>query len=264
MPSSVISAVAPSVISAGASFLGNSLFGSGSKKPVAMPPPTGINAGGLTSTLSNGSIGITASPERMGFVNNIAGGFGNLVDELGLLRAKVAPGMSELRTSRLGEIEDARNRAVGDLRENLARRRVLGSSFGADALSRAESEFAGQRERVAAESTLQELEMTHNLINEQFNANRMKFQTGLDELNLQANIAAGLAGKATDTMAANARFEAALAAEEAKGAGKFFGQTFQPVADALGKSIGGGASNVIKFGSTAGSGFNGSGLPLAA
>ncbi len=141
---------------------------------------------------------------------------------------------------------------------------MLGSSFGADAISRAESEFAGQRERVSAESTLQELEATNNLIQQQFTAQRAQFQTGLDELNLQANIAAGLAGKATDTMAANARFEAALAAQESAGAGKFFGQTFGPVADSLGKSIGGGIGNFAKFGSFSGSGFNGSGLPLAA
>jgi len=237
MPTSLI---AP-VVGAGVSYGLNSMFGSGSSgssKPAPPPPPTMINAGGLTSSLNNGSIGITSSGARQGMVGNVADTFGNLSGELGLLRSKVAPGISELRASRLGEIENARTRAIGDLRENLQRRRVLGSSFGADAISRAESEFAGQREKVAAESTLQELEATNNLIQQQFTAQRAQFQTGLDELNLQASIATGLATKATDTLSANARFEAALASQEAAAAGKFFGQTFQPVAAAAGKAAG--------------------------
>jgi hypothetical protein len=235
---SFLGAIAAPLVSGGLSFLGSKLFG-GSSKPAPPPPPTMINAGGLTSSLNGGSIGITSSADRQGLVGGVANSFGNLAGELGLLRSKVAPGISELRANRLGEIENARTRAIGDLRENLQRRRVLGSSFGQDAITRAESEFAGQRERVAAESTLQELEATNTIINQQFNAQRQQFQTGLDELNLQANLAAGLAGKATDTMAANARFEAALAAQEAAGAGKFFGQTFQPVASAVGKAAGG-------------------------
>lgn len=238
MPSSVISAVAPAAISTGLNFLGSKLFG-GKEKPFVPPPPTGINAGGLSSSMSGGNLNVTASPERLGLVGNVADSFGRLGDELGILRGAVAPGISTLRASRLAEIEDARNRSIGDLRENLQRRRIFGSSFGNDAIARAESEFAGQRERVAAESTLQELEATNNLVNQQFNAQRGQFQTFLDEMNLQANIAAGLAGKATDTMAANARLQAQLNMLEAQGAGKFFGQTFGPLANSIGNSVGG-------------------------
>lgn len=251
--------------SGAASSLLGGLFGS-NKNPTAPLQnfqPTNINAGGLASTMKNGQLTITPSAERLGFVGNIANSFGQLGGELGALRQRVAPGISELRASRLAEIEDARNRAIGDLRENLARRRVLGSSFGQDTISRAESEFAGQRERVAAESTLAELEMTNNLINQQFNAQRSQFQTGLDELNLEASVASSLAGKATDTMAANARMLAQLNALEAQGAGKFFGQVTQPFTSAFGKAAQTGASNLFNFGSLSGSGFGGSGLPLA-
>jgi hypothetical protein len=231
--------------SGGASFGLSKLFG-GSSKPFTPPPPTGINAGGLSSTMQGGNIGITASPERMGFVGNISDSFGRLGDELGLLRSKVAPGISELRASRLAEIEDARNRSIGDLRENLQRRRIFGSSFGNDALARAEAEFGGARERVAAESTMAELEATNNIINQQFAAQRGEFQTMLDELNLQANLAAGLAGKATDTLSANARLQAQLNMLEAQGAGKFFGQTAQPFISSLGNAVSRGVSGFFK------------------
>lgn len=262
MPTSVIAAAAPAVISGGLSFLGSKLFGGG--KPAAPPPPTGINAGGLTSTLSGGNIGINASPERLGLVSGVSDAFGRLGSDLGILRQSVAPGISGLRASRLQEIENARQRAIGDLRENLQRRRVLGSSFGSDAIARAESEFGGQRDKVAAESFLQELELTNQFITQQFNAQRGQFQTGLDELNLQADVATKLASKATDTLSANARFTSALAAQEAQNAGKFFGQSFGPAFNAIGQSVGGGIGNLAQFGSAAGSGFGGSGFPLAA
>lgn len=224
-------ALAPAAISAGTSLLGG-LFGGGDEA-APPPPPTGINAGGLRSSLAGGNLNITASPERTGLVGSIADTFGQLGGELGALRSSVAPGVSGLRASRLGEIENARNRAIGDLRENLERRRVLGSSFGSDAITRAESEFAGQRERVAAESFLQELELTNNLINQQYNAQRQQFQTSLTELNLQADLATKLATKATDTLSANARFEQSLAALEAQNAGKFFGK----IGDQLGRGF---------------------------
>lgn len=229
MPSSLI---AP-VVGAGVSFGLNKLFGG--KKPQAPIQnfaPAGINAGGLNTSFAGGNIGITPSAERLGFVNDVSNTFGELGDELGILRSKVAPGISELRASRLAEIDSARDRSIGDLRENLQRRRVLGSSFGADAISRAESEFGAARAKVAGETFLQELELSNQFIEREFGARRAAIQTKLDELNLEANLAATLAGKATDTLGANARMMAQLNALEAQNAGKFFGGLVQPITKA--------------------------------
>lgn len=243
----ILGSVAGGLASGAAGFGLSKLFG-GNKNPTAglqSFAPTGINAGGLTTSASGGNIAVTPSAERLGLVGNIAGGFGSLADELRQLRGKVAPGISELRANRLAEIEGARQRAIGDLRENLQRRRVLGSSFGNDAIARAESEFAGQRERVAAESTLQELEASNNLINQQFSAQRQQFQTFLDELNLEAGIATGIATKATETMGANARMLAQLNVLEAQSSGKFFGQMFGPATSAIGKTGGNFLSSLL-------------------
>jgi hypothetical protein len=105
---------------------------------------------------------------------------------------------------------------------------VLGSSFGADTISRAEAEFAKEKERVAAESFMQELELTNNLVQQEFTARRGAYQTGLDELNLEAQVATALAGKATDILGKNAQIEAQLLAQSHAGAGKFFGQEIAP------------------------------------
>lgn len=236
-----MTALIPAAVSAGSQILGASLFGKNQKSPSSAFQnfrPLGIGAGGINVDITGKHAVAETTPFRQGLVDSVAGTLGAQADELGALRARVAPGISEFRASRLGEIENARRSAVGNLRENLQRRRVLGSSFGQDAITRAESEFAGQRERVAAESFLQEMEMTTQFLNQEFAARRASFQTGLDELNLQAEIATKLASGATDQLGANARMEAQLIAKENEGAGKFFGQTMQPFAKGLGDFAG--------------------------
>lgn len=255
MPSSILSAAVPAALSIGA----NAALGGGAPAGVAFRPP-GINAGGLDMKLKKGQFRSTASPERLGFVDSVSGLFGNEADLTAGLRASVAPGISELRASRLAEIENARHAAIGDLRDNLARRRVLGSSFGADAISRAESEFGQQKDRVAAESFLQELELTNQLTNQEFSQRRAVFNTHLDELNLEANLAAKLASGATDALARTAMMDAQLAAQSAAGQGRFFNETFSPVAKSVGSLFGSRGSNV-GFGSSANGWLGNTGFP---
>lgn len=221
-------ALASAAVTTGASFLGSKLFGGGSK--AAPPPQVGINAGGLSGV--NGTL--TPTAERMRLVEGVQGAFGDQADAYGGLRRSLAPGFSDLRASRLAEVENARSAAIGNLRDNMARRRVLGSSFGADALARAEKEFGQERDRVASETLLQEIEGTARIIDMESTARRGQFQAGLDEMNLQADLAAKLSGAAATQMGAAARLETELAAKSAAGAGKFFGETFKPVGDAVG------------------------------
>ncbi len=236
---SFLAPIAGAALSTGVQFGLSELFGGKKGKAqegLSTFQPTGINAGGLTSGMSGGNITITPSGERLGLVGNIASRFGEQAGLLSRLRESVAPGISALRTSRLQEIDNARNSAISNLRDNMARRRVLGSSFGNDTIARAELEFGKERERVAAESFLQELELSNNLINQEFEAGRAQFQTGLDELNLQADIGTKLAGVATQILGDNARLLASMNATEAAGAGKFFGETLQSFAKQFGKT----------------------------
>lgn len=234
-------AVAPSLISAGLSYGASKLFGgsSGSSSaPLQNFQPTGFSGGGFSTSYGPGGLTIAPTAERSGLVRSLGKSFGDLSAELGGLKAKVAPGFSDLRRSRLAEVEASRSSAIGNLRENLARRRVLGSSFGQDALTRAENEFGQQRDKVAAESFLQELEATNQLIQQDFAARRGQFQTGLDELNLEADIATKLSGNATGVMAKNAQMLAELNAKEAANSGKFFSETFTPAFKAIGDFAG--------------------------
>lgn len=110
--------------------------------------------------------------------------FPRALQDLDRLRESVRPGFSDLRAARLNQISNARSRAIGNIREGLGRRRVLGSSFGQDVQIRAEREFGELESQVAAETFLQELDATSNLINQEtglvFNAiNRELSEIGL-------------------------------------------------------------------------------------
>lgn len=253
-------AALPSLVSAGASWGLGKLLG-GNEKPAAAPvqnfKPTGINAGGLSSSISGDNLTITPSAERLGLVGGLSRGFTSEADALAGLRGRVTPGFSDLRTARLQEIEDARKAAIGNLRENMARRRVQGSSFGQDALARAELEFGKAREATAAESFLQELDATNQLIQQEFSARRGAFEAGLNDLNLQAVVATKLAAGASAQLGANARLEAELAAKEQAGRGKFFGENvISPLSKAAGSIFSGfgsgGGGGPITLGSGAG------------
>lgn len=252
---SFLAAALPAVASSAASFGLSKLFGGGDASPTDKLnkfKPTGINGGGLSSSMDGDNLTITPSAQRLGLVNSLSLGFGSEADALSGLRGSVAPGASRIRSAfenlgstRLQQIEDARKAAIGNLRENMARRRVQGSSFGQDALTRAEIEFARAKEEASAETAtqtaqtyLQELEATNQLIQQEFAARRGQFETGLNELNLQADIATKLASGATQQLGANARLEAELSAKEQAAKGKFFGDSvISPISKAIGSSF---------------------------
>ena len=153
----------------------------------------GVRAGGLRTGFSgspkNRVITVEDSKERDRLIDSIAGLFGQQADELGRLRGQLAPGFGALTRARRQAIENAARRSVGNLTDQLARRRVLGSSFAADAITRAGRQFGEALAESDAQSFLQELNANINVLNAQSEAGRAKFQTFLDELNLQTNLA---------------------------------------------------------------------------
>lgn len=212
--------------------------------------PVNLDAGGLQTTFNNNRLGVTASPERQQAVSGLAGAFRDQAGALGDLRGQVEPGMGRLTSARLQEIENARQRSIGNLRENLQRRRVLGSSFGADALTRAETEFAQQSEQAAAEGAMQELQLSNELLNQEFEAAQNAFRTQLESMNAEADLGAQLSTRLTDIMAqltqaeaesiANTgQREAEMIAQSQEGMGQAVGQIGSAVGGALGQRLGG-------------------------
>ena len=221
------------------SFL-KSIFG-GSKveaAPVQYSPP-GFSAGGLTSAFSGNNYTVSADGNRSGLISDISSNFRNLGDVFGGLRSTVAPGFNDMLASRLSSLGDTATKAIGDLRQNLASRRILGSSFGQDTLGRLNAEFGRQRDAIVADNFLKSLEASTQLVKQQYDAYNSDFQNKIGELNLEANIANGLTGSAAKILADNAQATAKLQTEASKanatndiglasGFGSFLGRAFFP------------------------------------
>lgn len=144
-----------------------------------------------------GVLDTTSELYPLGFdIYNSAGEFGDdrdrflgLYDDVGALRETVTPGYSHLRDRRLEAVELARTKGMGDLRDSLARRRVAGSSFANDSISRAEAEYGKLRSDTEAQTFLEELDANMRLISQQqslgtsaMQALQSRFQTELGAL----------------------------------------------------------------------------------
>ena len=247
MPTSLI---AP-IVGAGASFGLGKLFGGGSQSSgLENFQGSGFSGGGLSGTFGGT---VTPSGERLGLVGNLASTFGDQASRIAGQAATVGPGMNDFLRTRLDALDQAKTASIGNLRENLSRRRIMGSSFGQDAISRAEAEFAKAADATRADAFLKSLEVNNQLTQQEFAARRAEFQTKLDEMNLEASIASGLAAKASEIMSRNSQTAAMLDAQGAAGAGKFGGFFGNQIGNAAGKFFGGGGGF---FGGGGGGGFD--------
>lgn len=179
--------------------------------------PVNFNAGGLSGTYTPGQgYAVTADPARQALVNQLYGGYNDAATAYGDLRSQWTPGESALRNAQLQSIENARQANISDLRENLAKRAVLGSSFAQDAQTRANLDFENQKNNVISQTYLQELDAQHQLIGDQYTAATNAVSSKINELNLEGNLGTQLTSQAQDLMKQSAQLQASLATDAAQ------------------------------------------------
>lgn len=175
--------------------------------------PTDFTSSGLSGKFANNTFSLTRTSEGQASLDALKSAYSAAGSDFRSLAAKVTPGMSELTNSRLDQVETSRRRSVGNLRENLQRRRVLGSSFGQDAIARAEREFSQEADRVKAESFLQELDMQTQLLAK---ANAVAIEGSnavISQLNFESGMAAQMSSQISGIFAQNTQLNAQLTAE---------------------------------------------------
>lgn len=197
-------------------------------QPVSFSAP---GAAGRFDAATN-TYGINRTAARDEAVGNLVGGFNQQAQALSGLRGSVAPGFGRLSQgiqastqARIAALRGEGRRTVGNIRENLARRRLAGSSFQASETAAAEAEFAMREDQVRADAQvaeaqgfLQEIDMTRNLINEEFGASISGLSTVLQDLNFDTAVVTQLAGLSSQLMNDNLRAQAeARSAQEAAG-----------------------------------------------
>ena len=178
-----------------------------------------IKAGGLTSSMPGGRLTIKPSGSRNLLINNMAAQFGRQAGELTTLMDEVKPGYGRLTDAAVLSNQRARERTVGDLKDMMARRRISGSSFAMDTVSRSEAEFAEQENRLRADSFLKELDMTFNLLQQRQALQQKQFSVVLDELNLETSVALQLAGKGSEAFALLAKAQSDILLDQATSQG---------------------------------------------
>lgn len=234
-----LKSVAPSLISGGVQFAANQLFGpsdSDALAPLQTPQALDFSGGGLFGRNQGGQFAVgTTDGSRDSLVNQIGNFNRGLGIDLGKLREMVTPGFGALTESRVGALDASRRRTVGNLRDNLQRRRIGGSSFAADAVSRAEAEYGLQEADVRARSFLEELDMSTQLLVNETNANINAVTTVLDELNIRLGLASNSAAPLAQMLANAGRYTADIMTQSAVAQGGFINELARPVGDAIGK-----------------------------
>jgi hypothetical protein len=186
-------------------------------KPIARFSPLEFNTPGLGVNMRDGGFTVNRTPQvgaSLARLNNLSV---NTAKEYGQLKDQLKPGFGALTTAGVNAIEDQRRSTVSNLRENLNRRRVLGSSFADDAISRTNAEFAKQDAQFRAETTLQEIEATEKLIAKQYETGIQGAVAIIDQGNFESKIGAELSRQFTSVMGDLAKYEATLLRDEADG-----------------------------------------------
>lgn len=194
--------------------------------PIEAYTPSGFTSAGLTGSFADGTFSLTQSPE----LQSAMGGLQSALSQRALEFANLRKGLRRdagaliggLKKTGIQGIREKRRRAIGDLRENLASRRIAGSSFAADAASRAEAEFAKEEAQFGAEADIKQFEMEQQvlaqemeLLGQETEANIQGFQASLTQLNLESGLAAQISTAMSGIAAENARAIGEIMAEYA-------------------------------------------------
>ena len=145
--------------------------------------------------------------------------FPRILGDTDTLRGTLTPGFSDLREASTRAISNARNKAIGNLRQTLTQRRVAGSSFGEQALVSAERDFAEAESAAQAQSFLAELDA---------NMKVLAFETAQvnDALNrefAELGIATGQTAQLAQLNTQSSQFVAQMKAQEASSRGSGIG-----------------------------------------
>jgi len=228
------------------------LFGDAGKasKPLRRFKPTEFTTSGaqlksLPSERGTAAISLEQTPLIARQLGQIKTGAQQAGQQLGELREQVAPGFGRLTEAGSAAIQAQRRRAISNLRENLGRRRVLGSSFGEDALARAEAEFGKQEAEFRSQAALQEIEASRVLSQQQFQTSIQGAQSIINQANFETGLAANLSNQISSTMAGLAQAEAGIRADKQASIGALGTAAVTGLGSALGGPLAGAAGGAI-------------------
>lgn len=139
-----------------------------------------------------GNITMTRTGEAQGFMDRLLSGLDTDEGAFGSLLSQISPGFGRFSKATSERFDQDRDRAVGNLREQLAKRRVLGASFANDQIGSLERQYLMDKEEAMSKALLQELEMTNQVIQARSEARNKTISTGLSQIQFETGIGADL------------------------------------------------------------------------
>lgn len=212
----------------------------------------GFEGGGLSGQYIGDTFKLLATPERTAGIVSLQDALRSGAGQVAGLREQVKPGFGALTQSIRDSFAATRSRTIGSLRDQLARRRMLGSSFGADAISRAEVELGQQEGSALATAKLQELDADFQMLQQENQLRVTASEVAFNDMVAQGNLAAELGSQAKGIMANLASMQAQLFSQLAAqkvgiagaasnvltGTATQLAQGYQHQAEGIGKAIG--------------------------
>lgn len=196
--------------------------------------PAGFTSPGFSGSYSGGGVNITNSPGLNSAIGNLQSTFGSEANAFNALGNTVKPGFSQLRTAGLNQLNTQQQATVSNLTQNLANRKVLGSSFANNNISNTEAEFAQQKANFAANSYLQEFQAYTQATQERYQAQAQQYYSFINQSNIESGLAAQLSQQNNQIMANIATADAGLQQQ----ASVFNAQQNMAAITGVGKAIG--------------------------
>jgi hypothetical protein len=223
-------------------------------------PSLSVSAPGYSLSSSNGNFSLNRAPSvALSTIDSNLPGYFNTINQL---KSQFQAGASADRKARMAAAQAAEQSGLSNLKESLAQRRVLGSSFANAQQTQAQSEYGNMMSQQAAQSWLDELNANNQILQSEaqgftaannralLDLNAFKtasglagtvsgqaMQAGIDQgttqatLNEQAqqaqlNATAQVLDSLNNLSAQNAAIQAKLDIANSSGAGNFFGTAF--------------------------------------
>jgi len=216
------------------------LFGgrSSAEKVLQQFNPVGFSSPAMAGKFNKdtNSFDLTRTAEGNTAIEDLISGFQKRGETFKGLADRVRPGFGELTRTTVDAIRRAGTRSVGNLREELSKRRVVGSSFAQREIAGVEAEFGELEKKARAESKIAELDMTAEFLGESTQAAIDSAAQVMTQLNFESNLSAGLSEAAGAQINANITAQAEARAAQEEGAGGFLGTILGAV---VGGPIGG-------------------------
>lgn len=176
----------------------------------------GYNVG---SRYSGGGVNTTFTRNNTAAQQEFDARLPRILTNIDTLRTGITPGFSDIRKARLESVRAAKEASLSNLGEQVAQRRLQGSSLETNLRLQTEKTFASEEANQMAQSYIEELQANSQLLTQEFSTVSAGIERELAEL----GVAAGVSTNFTQMASSGVQFAASLAASQAGAAGGALG-----------------------------------------